>query len=172
MVSQQTRLARHRGCGHLLVRSVPRLAARLGPRFPFVAALPAGENHDAVTVCEVVEACVLQLALAAYGVEPEVHDVTELGLHALGVVTQEHVRRPARAANQDRLAVDDELLITLLGEVGADAAYAECRAGPVGDQTINGSRHLRSIERMGAHTDRPPDLRTFKIEARIAFGGK
>ena len=95
VVSQQSRLARHRGCSHLLVSSVPRLAARLGPRFPFVAALPAGEDHDAVAVGEVVEACVLQLALAADGVEPEVHDVTELGLHALGVVTQEHVRRPA-----------------------------------------------------------------------------
>ena len=172
VVSQQTRLARHRGCGHLLVRSVPRLAARLGPRFPFVAALPAGEDHDAVAVGEVVEACVLQLALAANGVEPEVHDVTELGLHALGVVAQEHVRRPARAANQDRLAVDDELAITLLGEVGADAAYAERRAGPVGDRTIDGSSHLQTVERMRAHADRPPDLRMFEIEARIALGGK
>ena len=115
VVSQQTRLACHRGCGHLLVRSVPRLATGLGCRLPLVAALPAGEDHDAVTVGEVVEAGLLQLALAANGVEPEVHDVTELGLHALGVVAQEHVRRPARAANQDRLAVDDELAIALLG---------------------------------------------------------
>ena len=45
----------------------------LAARFPFVAALPAGEDHDAVTVGEIVEACVLQLALTANGVEPEVH---------------------------------------------------------------------------------------------------
>ena len=63
-------------------------------------------------------------------------------------------------------------LIALRGEVGADAADAERRAGPVGDRTINGSRHLQRVERMRAHTDRPPDLRMLKIEARIALGGK
>src|SRR4029077_13526211 len=129
------------------VRSVPGLATRLGRRFPFVAAHPAGEDHQPRAVREVVEACVLQLALAANGVEPEVQDVAELGLHALGVVAQEHVRRPARAANQDTLAVDDELPITLLGEAGADAAYAERRAALVRHRTINGSRHGALLER-------------------------
>src|SRR6516225_3089793 len=172
MVPQQARLACHRGCGHLLVRSVPGLATRLGRRFPFVAALPAGEDHEPRAVREVVEACVLQLALAANGVEPEVHDVTELGLHALRVVTQEHVRRPARAANEHRLAVDDELAIALPGEVGADAAYAEGRAGLIADRTINGSCHLQIVERMLAHTDRPPDVRMVEVEAWIALGSK
>jgi hypothetical protein len=116
-----------------IVGGIPRRAAGLGPRLPFVAALPAGEYHDAVAVGEVVETLILQLAFAADGVEAEVEDVAELGLHALGVVAQEHVRRPAAAANQHGLAVDDELAITLLGEVGTDAAYAERRAGPVGD---------------------------------------
>ncbi len=172
VVSQQSRLARHRGCGHLLIRSVPWLAARLGPRLPFVAALPAGEDHDAVAIGEVVESSVLQLALAAYGVESEVHDVAELGFHALGIVTQEHVRRPARAANQYWFAVDDELLIALRGEVGAHAADAERRAGQVRDRAVNRSGHLQTVERMRTHADRPPDLRMFKIETRIAFGGK
>src|SRR5579862_4268450 len=107
MVPQQPRLGRHRGRCHLLIRSVPRLAAGSGRRVPFVTALPAGQNHDAVTVGEVVEVLVLQFALGADGVESEIADVTELGLHALRVVTQEYVRRPARATNQDRLTVDD-----------------------------------------------------------------
>src|SRR5262249_8192880 len=118
------------------------------------------------------EAGVLQLAFTANGVEPEVEDVTELGLHALGVVAQEHVRCPARTANQHRLAVDDELAITLWGEVRADAAYAERRAGLPGDRTINGGSHLQMVERMRTHTDRPPNLRTVDVECRIALGGK
>src|SRR6185437_14425440 len=99
MRPEQTGLARHRVCGHLLVCSVPRLATRLGPRFPLIATLPAGENHDALAVREVVEACILELTLAANGVEPEIHDVTELGLHARGVVAEEHIGRPASASN-------------------------------------------------------------------------
>ena len=172
MVAEQSRLARHGRCSHLLVRGVPRRAARLGPRLPFVAAFPAGEDHDAVTVGEVVESRVLELALAAQGIEPQVHDVAELGLHALGVLTQEQVRRPARAANQHRLAVDDKLLISLRGEVGTDAADAERRGGPVGDRTVDGSRHLQAVERMRTHADRPPDLWMVEIEARIALRGK
>src|SRR5690348_7891742 len=172
VVPQQTRLARHRGCGHLLVRGVPRLTTRLGPRFPFVAALPAGQNQDAVTVGQIVEVLVLQLALTANGVESEVTDVTELGLHALGVVTQEHVRRPTRAANQDRLAVNDELNITVLRQVRSNAAYAERRAGLVRDRTINSRRYLQTVERMRAHTDRPPHLRMLEVEGRPALGGK
>src|SRR5262249_2848734 len=121
---------------------------------------------------EVVEACILQLALAANGVEPEVDDVAELGLHALGVVAQEQVRRPARAANEHRLAVNDELAIALLREVRADAAYAEGGAGPIGDRAVNFSRHLQTVEWMLAHTDRPPDLRMVEVEAWIALGGK
>src|SRR5262249_32797387 len=155
--------------GHLLVRSVPGLATRLGPCFPFVAAHPAGEDHEPRAVREVVEACVLQLALTTNGVEPEVRDVAELGLHALGVVAQEHVRRPARAPKQDRPAVDDELAITLRGEMRADAANAEARAGPIGNRAINGSCQLQIVERMLAHTDRPPDLRMVEVEARIAL---
>ncbi len=172
VVPQQTRLARHRGCGHLLVRSVPRFATGLRCRFPFVAAFPARQDHDAVTVGEIVKPGVLQLALTADGVEAEIADVTELGLHALGVVAQEHVRRPARAPNQHRLAIDDELEITVLGEVGGDAADAKCRARLVRDRTINGGIHLQSIERMPTHADRPPDLRMFEVESRIALGGK
>ncbi len=63
-------------------------------------------------------------------------------------------------------------MITLRCKVGADASYAERRAGSVGDRIINGSRDLQSVERMGAHTDRPPDLRMVESEARIALGGK
>ena len=172
MVAEQSRLARHGRCSHFLVRGVPGRAARLGPRLPFVAAFPAGEDHDAVTVGEVVESRVLELALAAQGIEPQVHDVAELGLHALGVITQEQVRRPARAADQHRLAVDDELLIPLRGEVGTDAADAERRDGPVGHRTVGGSRHLQAVERMRTHADRPPDLWMVEIEARIALRGK
>src|SRR4029079_11508589 len=80
VVAQQTRLAGHRGCGHLLVRGIPRLATCFGCRFPFVATFPARQNHDAVTIGEVVEAFILQLPLAAQGVESEVENITKLGL--------------------------------------------------------------------------------------------
>ena len=49
--------------------------------------------------------------------------------------------------------------IALLGEVGADAAYAERRAGPIRGRSIDGSGHLQTVERMRTHADRPPDLR-------------
>src|SRR5262249_4118853 len=145
---------------------------RLGCRFPLVAAHPAGQDHDAVMVGEIVKALLLQLAFTAYGVEPEVHDVTELRFHARGVIAQEHVRRPPRAANEHRLAVDDERAITVRGEVRADAAYAERRAGLSRDGTIDGGSHLQTVERMRTHADRPPDLRMVEVEARIALGGK
>src|SRR4029077_13173428 len=132
----------------------------------------AGQDHDAVTVGEIVEAVVLEFALTANGVEPKVEDVTELGLHALALIAQEHVRRPARAANEHVLTVDDELAITLLGEVRADGAYAERRAGLPRDGTINGSSHLQTIERMRTHADRPPDLRMPEVKVRVALGGE
>src|SRR5581483_2478879 len=130
---------------------IPRRAARLGCRFPLVAALPAGQDHDAVTIGEVVKLLVLQLALTANGVESKVADITELGLHSLGIIAQEHVRRPARAANEDRLAVDDELDVTLLGKMRGDAAYAKRRAGLVRNGTINDSIHRQPVQRMRTH---------------------
>src|SRR6185312_10515602 len=110
-------LARHRGLRDLHVRIVPGFAARLSRGLPFVATLPARQDQDAVTIGEVVEMLVFQLAFAADRVEAHVADVTELGLHAPGQHTQEHVRRPAAAADQHRLAVEEELDVTLLGEL-------------------------------------------------------
>ncbi len=172
VVPQQTCLACHGSRGHLLVRSVPRLAARLRPRFPFVAALPAREDQDAVAVGEVVKELVFELALAANRVQSQVHDITELVLHAFRIVAEEHVRRPARAANQDWLAVDDKLLIALLSEVRADVTDAESCAGLVGDRAINGSSHLQTVERMRTHADGPPNMGVFEVEGRIGLRGK
>src|SRR6185437_8274545 len=113
-------------------RIVPRFAAGLRRGFPFVAALPARQDHDAVTIGEVVEVLVFELAFAADRVEPHVADVTEFGLHAPGQLAQEHVRRPAAAADQHWLAVDEELDVTLLGELRSRAADAERGRGTIG----------------------------------------
>ncbi len=165
MVTQQTRLGGHGFFGHLHVGGIPGRSTGLGGRLPFVATLPARKYQYTVAVGEVVETLILQLAFAADGVEAEVEDVTEFGLHACGVVTQEHVRRPATAADQQWFAVDGELAITLLGQAGTDAADAERRRGAVGCCAVDRSSHLKLVQRMVAHADRPPDLGVIQCEA-------
>jgi hypothetical protein len=72
---------------------------------PMVAATPPQHHQDALFICEAKEILRLELALQPDGVEIHVANHADLVAQATFICAQQHVLRPAGAANQNRLPV-------------------------------------------------------------------
>jgi hypothetical protein len=87
-----------------------------------IAAAPARHHQNPFAVGEIEKFLRLQLAFEANGIQPHVLHVGELILQALRIFAQQHVRRPAAAANQNLLAVDGEEALVVLIKLGVNFA--------------------------------------------------
>ena len=97
------------------------------PVLPVVAAAPAEHHEDALLIGQMEELLGFELAFEADGVEVHVAHHVELVTQALVVGAQQHVLRPACAANQNRLAVYAKQTAAVGGEFRCDLADAEIR---------------------------------------------
>jgi len=87
------------------------------PVLPVVAAAPAEHHEDTLLVGEVKELLGFKFAFQANGVEVHLADELELLAQAFGVGAQQHVLRPAGAADEDAFAVDAEESAAVVGEL-------------------------------------------------------
>ena len=135
--------------------------------FPVVAAAPAEHDKNSLLIGEMKEVFGLELAFKANGVQVHIADHAELIAQPVIVGAQEHVLRPAGAANEDRLAIDAEEAAAGGCEFGSDLADAEialsCSSeawSPVWE--ADGE----AFEMRLAHLVGPPEFRIVRCAAR------
>ena len=159
VVGEPVRLRLHRAGSDVKVVVVPGRAARIGMRFPLVATLPARQHEDARLVGHLVELRVLSLALQPDRVEPDIERVAELVRDALGVVPKEQVRRPATAADRDRLSIQHEPPSAAGGDLTRQRSDAEGRRHTVAEGAVHAGLHLEVVKSLIAEPGRPPEGR-------------
>ncbi len=102
------------------------------PLLPVVAAGPPSHDENALLVGQIEKVVRFHGAFEADRVEVQVAQILKLCLQAFGRFAQEHVRRPASAADQDVFAVDAEEAMALRVDVRSDFANAVAAGGVVG----------------------------------------
>ena len=127
MLAQAQHLRAQRGSGNGEIFRRPVL-----PVFPVIAAAPAQHHQDSLLIGEAEEVLGFELAFKADGVQIHVAHHADLVAQAIVVGAQQHVLRPAGAANQNRLAVHAKEAAAVGCEFRRDFANAEVDALFVG----------------------------------------
>ena len=128
------------------------------PLFPVIAAAPAEHHEDAAFVGKTEELVGLEFALEPDGVEVHVLHEFELVAKALIIGAQQHILRPACAANQNRFAIDAEEAAAVGGQLRRDFANAVVHALLIGCLAFSVETDGQVLEVRFAHLARPPRL--------------
>src|SRR6266550_307415 len=97
----------------------------LRPFLPGAAAHPTRHHEDAKTVRLMPEAIVLVIAFQTQRVEMHVERITDLRILSLGLRAEEHIGRPASAANENASAVHSEETPSLWRRFRGDLSNAK-----------------------------------------------
>ena len=143
----------------------------LVPLLPLVAAAPPRHEEDAVTIRQVIELIAFELPLEADRIEPHLAHVSKFRLEPFGGFgSEQHVRSPAAASNQDGLSVHLEEAMSLVGQLGRHVLNAEGDLLRVSRGTVLRRRQRQRIQLLPAHAIRPPHARLHDRERLDAIG--
>ena len=126
---------------------------------PLIATAPAEHHQDALLVGQVKELLGLQFAFQADGVQIHIAHQTELIAQTILIGAQQHILRPATAANQNRLSVYAEELAPAGRVLRRDFANPEIDALLIRNLVIRGETHCQPFQVRLAHLRRPPRMR-------------
>ena len=130
---------------------------------PFPVAAEADDGDETELVAEVVDGVVAAPdVLKADGVQAHVTDIDQLGAGLFGRILHEDVVRPAAGLEEDLLAVEDELAVTVLIDFAGDGAETEADAPDMGIRRAGtafaGADADRQVVELGlAEVVAPPD---------------
>ena len=137
------------------------LVVPLRPFLPLVAAHPAEHERDAELVGFLDDVLSRKLPLQPQHVQAEVLHVPQDRVLAVGVVGEQQIRRVGGAADEEVPAVDGEVEVAALAEVGKL---------PVGVPVLgDGSDSEPEVGRVGLAAELP-ELQPQVIEVRLAEG--
>src|SRR5580693_8637590 len=95
------------------------------PLLPIIATAPTSHNQDALRIGEIVKVIRLHFSFQTDCIQVHLTDVAKIRLQACLVATQEHIRRPASATDEDFLSVHIKLARAGGIEVGSNLANAK-----------------------------------------------
>ena len=122
------------------------------------------------SIGEMKELIGFELAFEANGVQVHVAHQAELVAQAVLIGAQQHVLRPAAAANQNALAVHAEETAAVGREFRGDFADAEVHALLVGHLACDAEAHGEALQMRLAHLVRPPELGIVNAQLRELLG--
>src|SRR5689334_2467547 len=135
------------------------------PLFPRAAADPACHYQDPEAVRLMEKAIVLVVALETKRVEMHVERIFHLRVLALRLRPEEHVRRPAAAADQNALAVDAEKSAALRSRLRCDFPNTKTLALLIGDATVLHELDVERVQLWRAELEGPPKPRVREVQS-------
>src|SRR5438552_15034141 len=81
------------------------LRAPLGPMFPVITATPPRHNQNSLLISEIQKLLGLQLTFQTNRIQTHILYITAYIMKASRLLAQQHVGRPAAAANKNLLSV-------------------------------------------------------------------
>src|SRR5207302_1556518 len=142
----------------------------LWPFFPGATAHPTRHDENAEAVRLMPEAIVLVITLEANRVEMHVERIAQLGVLSLRLQTEEHVRRPAAAANQNSSTVDAEEATSFRCRLGSNFADAESQLLLIQHTTTAHEFERQRVELRLAELEWPPQTRVGETKLRKTVG--
>src|SRR5690242_5351853 len=158
-------LAAHGVFGDFVLLRLPVLA-----KLPGVAAGPAWHYENSETVGFFVELLAIEAPLESNRIQTHVMDITQISIEPLRGPTQENVRCPSGAANQEIPAINFEETVPLRCEFGSDVANAKGSFGGVRNLPAGLERNACGVQIGIAHREGPPKMWVGKLELRELFG--
>ena len=143
------------------------------PPFPVIAAAPAEHDEDSILVGKIEEVVGVEFSFEADGVEVQIAHHAELLPQPRGIGAQQHVLRPASAADEDGFAVDaEEAAAAVSCKFRGDFADAELDGLLVHRLPLAAEAHGESLKVRIAHLPGPPELRIMDAQLRELLGGE
>ena len=164
-----------------VLRDAVVLVVPLGPFLPLVTAHPAEHQWDAQLVSHFHDVLAGKLALEADHIEAKILDVAQYGGVAGGVIGEQQVGCVCRAAHQKVLAVDRQIEIAALAELGElvvliavlrNGANAEPQLAGVGFAVVLPELQAKVVEVGFAERVGPPEVGVLDAQLREFVWGE